>query len=147
MNNGSHVGGQEQKLSLPLGTKLYFHVNSSRQISIVTWLQTKNRIASRESCLVWLHVIAMAWAPVSTTFRNQGTQIWQKSQNKTMALLQSCEKKDIFLKTNWRNWSQSKYTNNTPNFKSFEIHLRIAAYYQIKLKRHSIYQNWHFCKN
>ena len=35
VNNGSHVGGQEQKLSLPLGTKLYFHVNSSRQISIV----------------------------------------------------------------------------------------------------------------
>ena len=104
-------------------------------------------IASRESCLVLLHVIAMAWAPVSTTFRNQGTQIWQKSQNRKDGSSSELRKKDIFLKTNWRNWSQSKYINYTPNFKSFEIHLRIAAYYQIKLKRRSIYQNWHFCNN
>ena len=30
-----HVGGQEQKHFSPLGTKLYFHVNSSRKNSVV----------------------------------------------------------------------------------------------------------------
>ena len=46
-----HVGGQEQKHFSSLGTKLYFHVNSSRKKillvwpqhgRLVTWLQTKN---------------------------------------------------------------------------------------------------------
>ena len=32
---GGHVGGQEQKHFSPLGTKLYFHVNSSRKSTIV----------------------------------------------------------------------------------------------------------------
>ena len=49
--HGGHVGGQEQKHFSPLGTKLYFHVNSSRKNSIeidpkhgrlVKWLQTEN---------------------------------------------------------------------------------------------------------
>ena len=49
--HGGHVGCQEQKLSSSLGTRLYFHVNSSRKIlycidpqhgCLVTWLQTKN---------------------------------------------------------------------------------------------------------
>ena len=47
--HGGHVGGQEQKHFSPLGTKLYFHFNSSRKSSIVltpnmavTLLQTKN---------------------------------------------------------------------------------------------------------
>ena len=29
---GSHIGGQEQKHFSPLGTKLYFHVNSLKQL-------------------------------------------------------------------------------------------------------------------
>ena len=33
--HGGHVGGQEQKHFSPLGTKLYFHVNSSRKYSFV----------------------------------------------------------------------------------------------------------------
>ena len=38
--HGGHVGGQEQKHFSPLGSKLYFHVNSSRKYSFVlteTW--------------------------------------------------------------------------------------------------------------
>ena len=30
--HGGHVGGQEQKHFSPLGTKLHFHVNSSRKL-------------------------------------------------------------------------------------------------------------------
>ena len=33
--HGGHVGGQEQKHFSPLGTKLYFHVNSSRKYSFI----------------------------------------------------------------------------------------------------------------
>ena len=48
--HGGNVGGQEQKHFSPLGTKLYFHVNSSRKFYYIepqhgcldTWLQTKN---------------------------------------------------------------------------------------------------------
>ena len=36
--HGGHVGGQEQKHYSPLGTKLYFHVNSSRKNYIVLTL-------------------------------------------------------------------------------------------------------------
>ena len=32
LRHGGHVGSQEQKHFSPLGTKLYFHVNSSRKI-------------------------------------------------------------------------------------------------------------------
>ena len=49
--HGGHVSGQEQMHFSPLGTRLYFHVNSSRKNlycidpqhgCLVTWLQTKN---------------------------------------------------------------------------------------------------------
>ena len=49
--HGGHVCGQELKHFSPLGTKLCFHVNSSREKiycfdpqhgCLVTWLQTKN---------------------------------------------------------------------------------------------------------
>ena len=49
--HGGRVGGQELKHFSPLGTKPYFHVNSSREKiyrfdpqhgRLVTWLQTKN---------------------------------------------------------------------------------------------------------
>ena len=34
-SHGGYVGGQEQKHFSPLGTKLYFHVNSSRKNTVV----------------------------------------------------------------------------------------------------------------
>ena len=37
--HGGYVGGQEQKHFSPLGTKPYFHVNSSRKI-LLYWLST-----------------------------------------------------------------------------------------------------------
>ena len=55
MAKPGHVGDQEQKHFSPLGTKLYFHVNSSRKYSfcfepqhgrLVTWLQTKNIVVA-----------------------------------------------------------------------------------------------------
>ena len=42
-----HVGGQEQKHFSPLGTKLYFHVNSLRKNSIVL---TPNMAAMSRGC-------------------------------------------------------------------------------------------------
>ena len=45
--HGSHVGGQEQKHFSPLGTKLYFHVNSSRKYSFVL---TPNMAALSRGC-------------------------------------------------------------------------------------------------
>ena len=45
--HGGHVGGQEQKHFSPLGTKLYFHVNSSRKNSIVL---TPNMAALSRGC-------------------------------------------------------------------------------------------------
>ena len=42
-----HVNAQEKKLSSPLGTKLYFHVNSSRKNSI---LLTPNMAALSHGC-------------------------------------------------------------------------------------------------
>ena len=45
--HGNHVGGQEQKHSSPLGTKLYFHVNSSRKYSFVL---TPNMAALSRGC-------------------------------------------------------------------------------------------------
>jgi len=42
-----HVGGQEQKHFSPLGTKLYFHVNSPRKNSIVL---TSNMAALSRGC-------------------------------------------------------------------------------------------------
>ena len=45
--HGGHVGAQEQKLSFPLGTKLYFHVNSYRKNSIVL---TLNMAALSDGC-------------------------------------------------------------------------------------------------
>ena len=47
LRHGSHVGGQEQKHFSPLGTKLYFHVNSSRKNSIVL---TPNMAALSRGC-------------------------------------------------------------------------------------------------
>ena len=46
--HAGHVGGQEQRHFPPLGTKLYFHMISSRKFNcidhqhdhLVTWLQT-----------------------------------------------------------------------------------------------------------
>ena len=37
--HGGHAGGQEQKRLSPLGTKLHFHVNSSRKI-LLYWSPT-----------------------------------------------------------------------------------------------------------
>ena len=45
--HGGHVGGQEQKHFSPLGTKLYFHVNSSRKYSFVL---TPNMAALSRGC-------------------------------------------------------------------------------------------------
>ena len=45
--HGGHVGGQEQKHFSPLGTKLYFHFNSSRKSSIVL---TPNMAALSRCC-------------------------------------------------------------------------------------------------
>lgn len=45
--HGGHVGGQEQKHFPPLGTKLYFHVNSSRKYSFVL---TPNMAALSRGC-------------------------------------------------------------------------------------------------
>ena len=45
--HGGHVGDQEQKHFSPLGTKLYFHVNSSRKTSIVL---TPNMAALSRGC-------------------------------------------------------------------------------------------------
>ena len=44
---GGHVGGQEQKHFSPLGTKLYFHVNSSMKYSFVL---TPNMAALSRGC-------------------------------------------------------------------------------------------------
>ena len=45
--HGRHVGGQKQKHFSPLGTKLYFHINSSSNISIVL---TPNMAALSRGC-------------------------------------------------------------------------------------------------
>ena len=45
--HGGHVGGQEQKLFSPLGTKLYFHVNSWKKYSFVL---TPNMAALSRGC-------------------------------------------------------------------------------------------------
>ena len=45
--HGGHVGGQEQKHFSPRGTKLYFHVNSSRKYSFVL---TPNMAALSRGC-------------------------------------------------------------------------------------------------
>ena len=45
--HGGHVGGQQQKHFSPLGTKLYFHVNSSRKYSFVL---TPNMAALSRGC-------------------------------------------------------------------------------------------------
>ena len=45
--HGGHVGGQEQKHFSPLGTKLNFHVNSSRKYSFVL---TPNMAALSRGC-------------------------------------------------------------------------------------------------
>ena len=45
--HGGHVGGQAQKHFSPLGTKLYFHVNSSRKYSFVL---TPNMAALSHGC-------------------------------------------------------------------------------------------------
>ena len=47
LRHGGHVGGQEQKHFSPLGTKLYFHVNSSRKYSFVL---TPNMAALSRGC-------------------------------------------------------------------------------------------------
>ena len=49
--HGGHVDGQEQKHFSPLGTKLYFHVNSSLKNSI---LLTLNMAALWRGCNLWL---------------------------------------------------------------------------------------------
>ena len=45
--HSGHVGGQEQKHFSPLGTKIYFHVNSSRKYSFVL---TPNMAALSRGC-------------------------------------------------------------------------------------------------
>ena len=45
--HGGHVGGQEQKHFSPLGTKLYFHLNSSRKYYFVL---TPNMAALSRGC-------------------------------------------------------------------------------------------------
>ena len=50
--HGGHVGGQEQKHFSPLGTKLYFHVNSSRKYSFVL---TPNMAALSRGCKPRIH--------------------------------------------------------------------------------------------
>ena len=45
--HGGHVGGQEQKHFSPLGTKLFFHVHSSRKYSFVL---TPNMAALSRGC-------------------------------------------------------------------------------------------------
>ena len=62
--HGGHVGGPEQKHSSPLGTKLYFHVNSSRKDSFVL---TPNMAALSRGCkprircpLLWLDSVLFA---------------------------------------------------------------------------------------
>ena len=45
--HGDHVGGQEQKHFSPLGTKLHFHVHSSRKSSTVL---TPNMAALSRGC-------------------------------------------------------------------------------------------------
>ena len=45
--HGGHVGGLEQKHFSPLGSKLYFHVNSSRKYSFVL---TRNMAALSRGC-------------------------------------------------------------------------------------------------
>ena len=45
--HGGHVDGQEQKHFSPLGTKLYFHVNTSRKYSFVL---TPNMAALSRGC-------------------------------------------------------------------------------------------------
>ena len=52
--HGGHVGGQEQKHFSPVGTKLYFHVNSLRKYSFVL---TPNMAALSRGCkprITWL---------------------------------------------------------------------------------------------
>ena len=49
--HGGHVDGQEQKHLSSLGTKLYFHVNSSLKNSI---LLTPNMAALWRGCNLWL---------------------------------------------------------------------------------------------
>ena len=52
--HGFHVGSQEQKHFSPLGTKLYFHVNSSRKYSFVL---TPNMVALSRGCKPRIHLI------------------------------------------------------------------------------------------
>ena len=47
VRDGGRVGGQEQKHLSPLGTKLHFHVNSSRKYSFVL---TPNMAALSRAC-------------------------------------------------------------------------------------------------
>ena len=77
--HGGHVGDQEQKHFSPLGTKLYFHVNSSKKNfycidpqhgCLVTWLQTKNmkkKLDITKSCHS-KHVLPFPWPFVWSKF-------------------------------------------------------------------------------
>ena len=63
--HGGHVDGQEQKHLCSLGTKLYFHVNSSLKNSI---LLTPNMAALWRGCNLWL--FKQRRVEVQTFFRN-----------------------------------------------------------------------------
>ena len=56
----SHVGGQEQKHFSPLGNKIYFHVNSLRQNSLVL---TPNMSALSRSCKPRTAIVLCALYP------------------------------------------------------------------------------------
>ena len=83
--HGGHVGGQEQKHFAPLGTKLYFRVNSARKNSVVwppnmTTLSRgyKPRIANRgQVSLYWL-CYNFSWKTDSEGWRGDA-KIWSFS--------------------------------------------------------------------
>ena len=87
--HGGHVGGREQKHFSPLGTKLYFHVHSSRKYSFVltpnkhgrlfTWLQTKNKIPAD---LTWNHQPVNNYCKTCNNSRaiSRGNITWDQAQ-------------------------------------------------------------------
>ena len=78
--HGGHVSGQEQMHFSPLGTRLYFHVNSSRKNlycidpqcgCLVTWLQTNNmkkKLDITKPCRSE-HILPVPWPFVWSKFQ------------------------------------------------------------------------------